>query len=337
MSGTENADAETTNDENKTMKLSDYIGESYDYVGNINGPIELKMGVNKTMNENVDGIYQYVSLLTDGVSKASDKTINGSKPYGLPLGNKQFLTTFAKCVDIDTNTKVNRYMYMNNVPSGTIAGIDIGMYGLIPGLIENVGGIVPGGLVKELAYGEDVPCKKVKLEVIDSENNVSFEEHHVALAELQQLANNNQLRDSGTVENTGKSYDFKAGKTRYTKKQVEEWIKNAPSGGGGGSNKDKKESMSLLESMQHSVGTVSEMKERDHSTLYSGYSKEKGYRQGDMLEQMLYLGDEHDKEQEKKRTILGNFDVSQPDGLMKVYLLGFVVLCSYMSMRMVYR
>ena len=329
------SESENANTEDKSTTLSDYIGESYDYVGNINGPTDLGMGINETMTKNVEGIYQYVSLLSDGVSRASDKTINGSKPYGLPLGNKQFLSTFAKCIDVDTGAEVDRYMYMNNVPSGTIAGVNIEMYGLITGLIENVGGIVPGGLVKELAYGDDVPCKKVKLEVIDGDNIVDEEEHHVALAELQQLANNNQLRDSGKTEDTGKSYDFIPGKTRYTKEQVKEWIEKANNGGG---SSDTKETMSLLESVQQSVGTVSEMKERDHSTLYSGYSREKGYRQGEMLEQMLYLGDEQDREQEKKRkTILGKFDVSQPDGLMKVYLLGFVVLCSYMSMRMVYR
>ena len=49
------------------------------------------------------------SLLGGGASK-----VNG------PMGNKFFLKTGAKCKDTQSGKKVDRFMYVNNVPDGQI-------------------------------------------------------------------------------------------------------------------------------------------------------------------------------------------------------------------------
>jgi hypothetical protein len=86
------------------------LGPTYPYQNNIKSPSEIGMsdkGTIKQMGKNIDGLIDYVELLVTGKSKAS--------ATGGPLGNKFFLKTGGKCVDVATDNEVDRYIYINNV------------------------------------------------------------------------------------------------------------------------------------------------------------------------------------------------------------------------------
>jgi hypothetical protein len=105
--------------------MSNSFGEPYDYAKNIRSPSEIGMsdkGTIPQLGRNVNGFMAYQELLVSGKSKAS--------VTNQPLGNKFFVNTGAQCNAKDTCTKddsgietcseTNRYIYINNVPSGRI-------------------------------------------------------------------------------------------------------------------------------------------------------------------------------------------------------------------------
>ena len=105
------------------------LGPTYPYYKNIKAPSDIGMsdkGTIQQMAKNVEGLIEYVELLVTGDSKAS--------ATGKPLGNKFFLKTGGKCAAIDscsdpndasTCEKVDRYIYVDNVPEGNIPFISI--------------------------------------------------------------------------------------------------------------------------------------------------------------------------------------------------------------------
>ena len=122
-----------------------YIGPDYPYYKYIKSPSDIGMsskGDLKTLGKDVDGLISYVELLVSGGGKAS--------ATGKPLGNKFFLKTGGKCIDKQSNQEVDRYIYIDNVPSGNIPFISSGMgvnfsefKGLIPGTISNLNAFNP--------------------------------------------------------------------------------------------------------------------------------------------------------------------------------------------------
>ena len=121
------------------------LGPSYPYWDNIKTPSQLGMsskGTIPTIAKDIRGLINYVELLVTGQSRAS-KT-------GKPLGNKFFLKTGATCKDKKSGEIVDRYMYINNVPNGSIPFISSGMNmnfkefkGLVPGTMSNLADINP--------------------------------------------------------------------------------------------------------------------------------------------------------------------------------------------------
>lgn len=134
------------------------LGKSYNYVNNIKTPDEL--GISKSgdqIAENIGRMFQYVNLLSDGASKASKDPSRG----GL-MGNKQFIPTMSKCMDVKTCVSGNDMaMYVNDVPSGKFTP---GMKGLVPGIIEDSVGIIPNFDTDALLGGEP-KCACVRLPV----------------------------------------------------------------------------------------------------------------------------------------------------------------------------
>jgi len=125
------------------------LGPTYPYYKNIKTPSEIGMsdkGTIQQMAKDINGLVQYVELLVTGKSKAS--------ATGKPLGNKFFLKTGGKCAAIDSCTdpndastcqKVDRYIYVDNVPVGNIPFISSGLgvnfsefKGIIPGAMGNL-------------------------------------------------------------------------------------------------------------------------------------------------------------------------------------------------------
>lgn len=174
------------------------LGPTYPYYKNIKSPSQIGMSDKGTIQQtakNIDGLIQYVQLLVSGKSKAS--------ATGGPLGNKFFLQTGAKCAAVDNCTDKNdsstcqqtdRYIYVNNVPDGSIPFISNGMgvnftdfEGLIPGAMGNLNVLNPYAIMSAFMSGSTPPCQKLTMQTIDVNNNKSSESHYVTLADISNM------------------------------------------------------------------------------------------------------------------------------------------------------
>jgi hypothetical protein len=165
------------------------LGPSYSYYKNIKSPSQIGMsdeGSMKALGKDINGLINYVKVLVDGQGSASTT--------GQPLGNKFFLKTGAKCLDKDTNQEVDRYIYVDNVPDGSIPFISQGMgvnfsnfRGLIPGAISNLNVLNPYTIMQSFLVGSTPPCQKLTMQTIDVNNNKSSETHYVTLVDIQNM------------------------------------------------------------------------------------------------------------------------------------------------------
>ena len=158
---------------------------NYQYYNQINGPSALGMsgkGDFDTLTNNVEGLKHYIDLLIEGGGKASRT--------GEPLGNRYFVNTKAKCKDVDTAREVDRYMYIDNQPSGEFnfgasgMGMSFGSFrGLIPGILNDMVQINPERIFDAFEENSIPKCKNVRLKTISSSGS-SFESKHIPLEEL---------------------------------------------------------------------------------------------------------------------------------------------------------
>lgn len=174
------------------------LGPTYPYYKNIKTPSEIGMsdkGTIQQMGKNINGLIEYVELLVSGKSKASST--------GGPLGNKFFLKTGAKCAAIDSCTdsndisscqKVDRYIYVDNVPEGNIPFISSGMgvnfsefKGLIPGTMGNLNVLNPFAIMRAFLSGTNPPCQSITMQTISNSNVRSSESHYVTLADIKSM------------------------------------------------------------------------------------------------------------------------------------------------------
>jgi hypothetical protein len=166
------------------------LGPSYNYTNQIKSPGELGMsdrGRLDVLGRNISGLIGYTELLVTGKSKAS-KT-------GGPLGNKFFLQTGAKCKDKTSGNKEDRYIYINNVPDGSIPFITSGMgtnfttfRGLVPGTMSNVSKINPLQILQSFASGSNPECQPITMETIDVNNIKSRDTKHVTTVDIKNIS-----------------------------------------------------------------------------------------------------------------------------------------------------
>ena len=160
---------------------------NYDYSSKIKAPSELGMsseGSIGALSRDIDGLIAYTEVLVSGKSKASRS--------GGALGNKYFLDTGAECRASDTNQQAERYIYINNVPTGNIPLISSAMgtnftdfKGLIPGITGNLAALDPFALVGAFTAGSNPECQQITMETVDVNNNKSKETHYVTLADIE--------------------------------------------------------------------------------------------------------------------------------------------------------
>ena len=174
------------------------LGPTYPYYKNIKTPTQIGMSDKGTIQQtgkDIDGLIEYVELLVSGKSTAS-KT-------GNPLGNKFFLQTGAKCAatdqcsstgDSSSCEQVTRYIYIDNVPDGSIPFISSGMgvnftdlRGLIPGAMGNLEVLNPFNILRAFVSGGTPPCQEITMQTIDSNNNKSSETHYVTLTDIRSM------------------------------------------------------------------------------------------------------------------------------------------------------
>ena len=91
--------------------------------------------------------------------------------------------------------QVQRWIYVNNIPDGSIPFISSGadgrgfqsLRGLIPGALGNLGALNPVQLFNGFTAGTYPDCAKITLETVNNENAKSSETHHIAMIDMVQL------------------------------------------------------------------------------------------------------------------------------------------------------
>jgi hypothetical protein len=160
----------------------------YSYVKSIKTPGNMGIsgkGTLSQMTKNVSGLINYIDLLASGNSKAS-KT-------GNPLGNKFFVRTGSTCKNVDTGDSEDRFIYINNKPSGKLPilsqlGIKSNsLRGLIPGILENANALDPSTIVNSLSGGLTPECMEVELETINKDNRKNKEKRFVSIQDIENM------------------------------------------------------------------------------------------------------------------------------------------------------
>jgi hypothetical protein len=90
---------------------------------------------------------------------------------------------------------VDRWIYVNNIPDGSIPFIASGadgrtfndLRGLIPGALGNLGALNPVQLFNGFTAGTYPPCSEITLQTVDNDNVARSEKHHVALVEMVEM------------------------------------------------------------------------------------------------------------------------------------------------------
>lgn len=175
------------------------LGPDYLYWKRILKPSDIGMssdGNFGALTNNVNGLIDYVEVLVSG---------NAGSTTGGALGDKFFLKTGGQCTDIESGNKVDRYIYINNVPNGNIPFISSGLggtdftefEGLIPGLLGDLGKLNPLNLFKSFMMGDNPDCMSVTLETIrpavdgdlndTGQDTKKLEQQFVAVADVKNM------------------------------------------------------------------------------------------------------------------------------------------------------
>lgn len=175
------------------------LGPDYKYYKYIKSPAEMGMsskGTLETLGKNIKGLMSYTQLLVSGSGNAS--------ATGKPLGNKFFMETGATCSDVETNSTVNRSIYIDNVPGGNIPFLTSGtgvqfttFSGLIPGTLENITRINPIRIFTTFTSGANPKCRAITMEVIDKDNKSSFETKYITEDDISDIPACSFLKKDG--------------------------------------------------------------------------------------------------------------------------------------------
>jgi hypothetical protein len=168
---------------------SSAAGTSYNYVKNIKMPSQMGVTDAATMaqiGKDVEALIQYVALLIDGKSTAS------LTPGGGPMGNKFFVQTPGKCNDTKTNTEQDRYLFINNIPTGNNPMAENGanfsnFRGLIPGLMTNMDVFDPQNIADAMLVVGNPDCMKITMDTVDVNNVAATESNYVTLADIAEI------------------------------------------------------------------------------------------------------------------------------------------------------
>ena len=149
------------------------LGPDYKYYRFINTPKELGMSSAGNMGalaSDVAGLVNYTKLLIEGTGAAN-------KAGDRPLGNKFFLKTGGQCKAASDGSSQDRYVYIDNVPNGSIPFLSSAMgsnfntfRGLVPGAIGDAAQMNPLSMMSGFMQGSNPTCTPVSLGEINSDN-----------------------------------------------------------------------------------------------------------------------------------------------------------------------
>lgn len=181
------------------------FGQNYKYFKFIKTPDQLGLSPNGSLSSigtNVNGLISYVRLLVEGTGDANNSRPvlnNSGNPELLPLGDRYFINTKAKCTDLKTKKQVTRSIYIDNVPDGSIPFITQGLgdakfssiRGLIPGMLSNISHISPSKIFTSLMNGQYPYCLEVNRTTINENGEHGNETRYLIRDDIETLNNNN--------------------------------------------------------------------------------------------------------------------------------------------------
>jgi len=168
---------------------TDLLGPSYNYAQKIKTPTQIGLsgvGGLDQLSTDVSALIEYVEVLVSGPSNALKNPLQ-------PLGNKFFLKTMGKCKDRVSGSSEDRYIYVNNIPTGNIpflsavAGTDLSEFrGLAPGILTNLNALNPIALVQSMFVGPDPECAEVTWPIVGNDGT-STDTHHILVDDIQMM------------------------------------------------------------------------------------------------------------------------------------------------------
>jgi len=158
-----------------------FLGPTYNYAKQIKAPSELGMsgdGNMEALAQDIAGLVDYTKVLVEGKGRAQRQNS--------PLGNKFFLKTGGQCKSSDGQLH-DRWIYVNNIPTGTIpfissmTGAALGDFrGLVPGTVENLGHLNPLALFGGFMQGTNPKCRKLNLKADDGKKGLYVADADIA-------------------------------------------------------------------------------------------------------------------------------------------------------------
>ena len=174
---------------------TDLLGPNYEYWNWIKSPQEQGMsesGSLGALGNDIIGLVEYIETLVAG-GGAQKGNLYGQGADD-PLGDRYFLKTGATCTDVNTNEKVTRYIYVDNIPNGDIPFISSALdtnfsaiEGIIPGVMSSTVNINPFQIFQAFMEGTDPSCALVTLPVRDTLNNVSYDTKHITYSDVKRV------------------------------------------------------------------------------------------------------------------------------------------------------
>ncbi len=166
------------------------LGPNYNYAQQIKSPLDLGMAGTGSLDQLADDVsylLEYIQVLVSGPSDAL-------KIPSRPLGNKFFLKTVGKCEDTSTGELEDRYIYINNVPTGNIpflsaiSGTDLSEFrGLAPGVLTNLNVLNPITLIESMFAGGTPSCHEVTWPTIDNSGVETYETQYIVDADVKNM------------------------------------------------------------------------------------------------------------------------------------------------------
>ena len=172
-----------------------FLGQNYKYQDHIKTPEELGMSSEGSMDamvKDINGLIGYVQILVAGGGDATKGLQSG------PLGDKFFLQTGGQCTDILSKQKVDRYIYIDNVPDGSIPFVSASlngykskdMRGIVPGVLSNMSRIEPTKIFGAFMMGSEPDCMAVTREVIDEKGESRTSTYHLIIPDIKSMSDN---------------------------------------------------------------------------------------------------------------------------------------------------
>lgn len=199
-------------DDAKSMEKK-LLGPDYPYYSYVATPTEMGMSESGSLSataSNIAAMLNYIQLMVEGTGPANRNPNGETKP----MGDAFFLKTGGQCKDMATGKLVDRYLYVNNIPNGSVpfltkdTGIQFTEFeGLIPGVIEDLGTLNPLEIMKGFMLGNNPPCREITMPTVGqppgSITAMGTHTYHVADADITNLAPCDFPDNTNPITNVG--------------------------------------------------------------------------------------------------------------------------------------